>query len=143
HFNILTFNKSYQDFSTVYENHKHVTESFENSEIKGVRISIYKNLIDKSLQKVSRCAEFAYEHSGAIALFLLGVSSILNINQTSEFTINLTTIFDVVVIVLYFIIFLSKSFSKKTRANKTHLSLNSKSISNACESNQFSNNLIK
>ena len=142
HFNVLMFNQASFDFETIIENHDNVTEKFENSQIEGIKVRVFKKTFDFIEEYVSSFIHFIYEYSGMFSLFIVLIPTLIgaikNIfivikevfvpnNSTTkllldEISIGLsgTDIFELAVTALYLLfIFIQYTKKKKIRSKKT------------------------
>lgn len=106
HFNVLTYNKAYHDFKSVYSNHENVTESFENSFFEGIKVVVYSNLMNRLGLALKGVLKYAYNNSGVVSLFAVFILFLQNIirNQFYSFSdLGIEGIFNLSVVILYII----------------------------------------
>lgn len=109
HFNVLMKNQAVKNFEEIDKYIGDVTEDFENASVEGVRNNLFYNLVDRSLNGLNNLINFAYDHSGLIALTIVFLFSFINLFVTipSAFTpafdLEISFILDLIISVSFII----------------------------------------
>lgn len=99
HFNVLTANSTPMYFKEVIRSQEYAIEKFENSEIKGLKTTIYKNKADLRRESITVAYDWFYRNKSKIFIILLLITYILNKDQGSR--LSLSNIFDISFVLIY------------------------------------------
>lgn len=79
HFNILMFNRSFQDFEEILKQHLFVTEAFENKSIEGIKIRVYKNFRSRAFETFKHSINLLRGNMDIVAMTIVVLPIIFNI----------------------------------------------------------------
>lgn len=128
HFNVLMRNTTPVDFEYVLNSQRYATEKFENSIIKGLKISIYNGNIDRLKKKTLKAFNWVYLNNTQLFIVLLLLVSILNRDFSSNFDVysfqGTKSLMDIALLGIFLLImFVNWIKSGDIREKKIHVAL--------------------
>ena len=124
HFNVLTFNKTPLGFKSVVASQCHATESFENSNLIGIKTIVIKNKFELFSKIIKYCLNWINKYKSRVFLILFFISFVFSRNRLQDVDVN--SLIDVALLSVYLIISIidilkNRNFKKLQVVNRIFL----------------------